>query len=112
MGVALLVTAFLLGPLAWFLDMQISYAMVKWACEHDRRVVLLLIPVASLAVIAAGSWMSWSSFAQLRDTADAAGAEMTDRRYFIAVAGLAMNAVFALLILTSIFPRYFLSPCE
>jgi hypothetical protein len=56
--------------------------------------------------------MSWSCWKIVRNGATPEGASLEDRSYFLAVAGLAMNAVFALLILTSAFARYYLSPCE
>jgi hypothetical protein len=111
-GLMMLVGGLLIGPFAWFIDLQISYAAVKWACENDTRGLILVIPIGSLALLGAGAWMSWSSWTKLRSTASQEGARMEDRSYFLAVSGLAINAVFALLILTSIAPRYFLSPCE
>lgn len=111
-GLTLLIGGFLLAPFAWLLDLQVSYAMVKWACENDRRDLLLLTPAGSLALIALATWMSWSCWTKLRDQAEEEGGRMEDRSYFLALAGLAMNAVFGLLILTSYVPRYFLSPCE
>ncbi len=111
-GLMLLIGGLLLAPFAWLLDMQVSYATVKWACEHDRRAALLLMPAGSLAIIAAGTAMSWSCWTKLRGTASETGARMIDRSYLLAVAGLALNALFALLILTSFAPRYLLSPCE
>ena len=111
-GLMLLIGGFLLAPLAWLLDLQISYAVLKWACANDRRDLVLLIPLGSLALIGVGSWMSWSCWTKLRGTANQDGGQMEDRSYFLAIAGLAMNAVFALLIVTSYAPRYFLSPCE
>jgi hypothetical protein len=111
-GLAKLIGGLLLPPLAWLLDLQVSYATVKWACAADARSVLLLLPVGSLALIALATWLSWSCWTALREEAVPEGARMEDRSYFLAVAGLAMNGVFLLLILTSYAPRYFLSPCE
>jgi hypothetical protein len=111
-GLMMVVGGMLIAPAAWFLDLQISYAIVKWACENDRRSVVMAMPLGSLAVVALGAWMSFSSWAKLRHTAIDEGAHMEDRSYFLALAGLGINAIFALLILTSIVPRYFLSPCE
>ena len=110
-GLMMLIAGFLLPPLAWLLDLQVSYAMLKWACENDRRDLVLLMPIGSLALLAAGTWMSWTCWMKLRD-ADEAGGGIEDRSYFVAVCGLAMSAVFGLLIVTSVAPRYFLSPCE
>ena len=111
-GLRMLMAGFLLGPLAWFLDLQVSYALVKWACRSDARGVLLAIPIGSLALVGLGAWMSWSCWTKLRGTADPEGGRMEDRSYFLALAGLASNGIFALLILTSIAGRYLLSPCE
>ncbi len=111
-GLAMLVGGLLLPPFAWLLDLQVSYAMTKWACENDRRDLVLLMPLGSLALVAVACWMSWTCWRQLRSTAEERGERREDRSYFLALGGLAMSGIFALLILTSIAPRYFLSPCE
>lgn len=111
-GLAKLMAGLLLPPFAWLLDLQVSYATVKWACAADQRWVLLVLPLGSLALVALGAWWSWSCWTMLRGDSALEGARMQDRSYFLALSGLAMSAVFALLILTSYAPRYFLSPCE
>jgi hypothetical protein len=111
-GLVKLVTGLLLPPFAWLLDLQVSYATVKWACAADARSVLLLLPIGSLALVALAFWMSWSCWTILRADASLEGARLQDRSYFLAIGGLAMSAVFALLIATSYAPRYVLSPCE
>ena len=111
-GLMKLMIGFLIAPLAWFIDLQASYAMVKWACENDRRDLLLSIPAGSLTLVAIGAWLSWSCWTRLRDGGREEGGRLEDRSYFLALAGLAMNAVFGLLILTSYAGRYLLSPCE
>jgi hypothetical protein len=111
-GLAKLLFGFFLAPFAWLLDLQVSYATVKWACAADRRDVLLLLPLGSLALIALGTWLSWSCWTMVKDSGVEEGGTLQDRSYFLAIAGLAMNALFLLLILTSYAPRYFLSPCE
>lgn len=111
-GLMKLVGGFLLAPFAWLLDLEVSYALVGWACENDRREVLWLVPLASLSMIALAGWMSWSCWRTLRGNADLEGGRMEDRSYFLAVSGLAMTAVFGLLVFTSLVPRFLLSPCE
>jgi hypothetical protein len=111
-GLVKLMLGVLLPPFAWFVDLQTSYALVKWACEHGRRGLLLTLPVGSLAIVGTAMWLSWSCWTKLRDEGDEDGGRREDRSYLLAVAGLAMSAVFALLILTTYAPRYLLSPCE
>jgi hypothetical protein len=111
-GLTKVVAGFLLAPFAWLLDLQVSYATVKWACAADQRGLLLWLPLGSLTLIVFGGWLSWSAWRVLRHDASLSGGRMEDRSYFLAVAGLAMHAVFLLLILTSYAPRLLLSPCE
>jgi hypothetical protein len=111
-GLVRLMSGFLLGPLAWFLDLEASYAAVKWACAHDHRDLMLLVPVGSLALVGVAAWLSWSCWTLVRDRAREEGGSVEDRSYFLAIVGMAVNATFALLIATSLAPRYFLSPCE
>lgn len=111
-GLLMMAAGILLAPFAWLLDMQISYSMVKWACEHDRREVLLALPIGSLTLIGVGGWLCWSAWTRLRGEAHESGGRPIDRSYLLALSGLALNALFGLLILTSLVPRYFLSPCE
>ena len=111
-GLVRLIVGFLLGPAAWFTDLQASYAIVKWACAHDRRDVMLLLPVASLAVVGIGAWLCWSCWMLVRQRANTDGGTVEDRSFFLAITGLGVNATFALLIISSVAPRYFLSPCD
>ncbi len=111
-GLVRLVAGVLLAPAAWLIDLQVSYVAVKWACATGRHDVLLLVPLGSLAVIGMSGWLSWSCWRMLRDHSDLDGARMEDRSYFLALAGLGMSAIFGVLVLVSLAPRYLLSPCE
>jgi hypothetical protein len=101
----------LLPPVAWLLDMQVSYSLVKWACEHNRAPILFMMPVASLTLVALALWISWSSWHAARRHADESGCRPIDRNYLLALAGVAMSLLFGLLILVSLAPRSILSPC-
>ena len=99
-----------LPPLAWFVDLQTSYATVRWACQHGRG-LLLLLPVGSLGLIGLGAWLSWSSWSAVRDRADLSGGAVPDRAGFVAIIGLMMSATFALLVLITFAARSVLNPC-
>ena len=111
-GPLVLVAGLLLPPLAWLLDLQTSYAMVKWACENQRRGLILAVPAASLTVVMLAGAMSWWSWTRLRDNTRPDGGRIEDRSYVLAIAGLAMSTLFALLIATTIAQRALLSPCQ
>jgi hypothetical protein len=111
-GLVILIAGFFIGPLSWLVDLQASYSLVKWACNADRRWILIAVPCASLTTVAIGTVLSWMCFARLRARADEAGSHRIDRSYLLALSGLALNLLFGLLILTSLVPRIVLSPCE
>ena len=111
-GLAKLWIAFLAAPLAWLTDLEASYATVGWACSHDRRSVLFLIPTACLAVIVVAAWLCWSAWNDLRREGDFEGGSIEDRSRFLALIGMLMSATFALVIVTTFAARYFLSPCD
>lgn len=110
-GLARLMAAMLLPVLAWFLDLQFSYALVKRACADGSRLWLLLAPLGSLALVGLSMWLAWSCWRPLRDARPDGGAQ-EDRSYFLALAGLSLGAVFGLLIVASLAPRLLLSPCD
>ena len=110
-GALLLLGGLLLAPTAWFLDVQVSYALVKWACAHDQRGVIVAAGLGSLALIAASAAMSWSCWKKVRSAADDSGGRIEDRSYMLALSGLGLSGFFALLVVTSMATRL-LSPCQ
>jgi hypothetical protein len=108
----MLIGGVLLPPFAWLLDLQVSYSLVKWACANDRSWILFVTPIASLTLIAVAGVMSWSSWNLARPTAREDGERPVDRSYLLALSGLALTALFGLLVLVSLAPRAVLSPCE
>jgi hypothetical protein len=109
-GAVLLLTGVLLPPTAWFLDLQVSYALVKWACAHDQRGVIVAAGLGSLALIASAAAMSWSCWKKVRSAHDGGGG-MEDRSYMLALSGIGLSGFFALLVVTSMTTRL-LSPCQ
>jgi hypothetical protein len=111
-GIAKLWFAFIAAPLAWLIDLEASYATVDWACAHDRRGVLFLIPSACLAVIGEAAFLCWSAWNDLRREPNFDGGSVEARSRFLAFIGLLMSATFALVIITTFAARYLLGPCE
>jgi hypothetical protein len=111
-GLMKLMASLLVPVAAWFIDLQTSYAMVKWACDEGRGGLLLLVPAGSLILVATSGWLGWDCWTRLRREATDEGGRSIDRSRFLALAGLSTSAIFALLILVSLFPRVWLSPCE
>jgi hypothetical protein len=110
-GLVLLWTSMLAGPLAFGLNLQVGYALVKWACSREQEFLLVLVAVLALGTAAGGAWLGWSCLTKLRD-ADEQGGRLIDRSYFMAVVAIGLNLLLMLQILASAFPTIVLSPCE
>ena len=99
------------GPVAWSLDLLIGYALVKPACHADARFAIVAVSAAAFVGAAAGCWLSWRSLQQLRNAA-AEGGRYADRSRMLALNGVGLNALIALLIVTAAISQLLLSPCE
>lgn len=111
-GLVVLWTSMLMGPLAFAINLQVGYALVKWACSREQTFLLPLVAVMALVLTAWGGWLAWTCLAKVRDAADEQGGRLIDRSYFMAVVALGLNALLALLIVTTMLPQAVLSPCE
>ena len=110
-GLILLGLAILSGPAAWAMNQLVGYALVKPVCASDSRLTLIAVAAAALAMTVAGTLIAWSCLARLRGAHEEGGRE-EDRSHFLAVAGLSLNLLIALLIVTAAVPVFLLSPCE
>jgi hypothetical protein len=111
-GLMRLLAGLLLPMLAWAIDLQASYALVKWVCATSWYAAIWLVPAGSLSLVAIAAQQSWACLQRLRGDADLDGSRMQDRSYFLALSGLAMSALIGLLILDSMFTRTWLNACE
>jgi hypothetical protein len=110
-GLVLLWLSVISGPAAWALNQLIGYALVKPSCAAGTPVALLGVSAVTLGVTLGGAWVAWWCFLRLRD-ADIAGDRREDRSKFVAVSGVGLNLLLALLIVTAASAQFLLSPCE
>jgi hypothetical protein len=110
-GVAILWSGILAGPVAWALDLTVSYSLVKWTCSSQHTSVLHLITAAAVLMTAAGAAASWYALHQAPDDAVDDGARPVDRGRFMAILGLVLCALFALAMIGDAVPRLLLDAC-
>jgi len=110
-GLVLLWTAMLAGPVAFALNHQVGYALVKWACSREQRFVLTLVSLICFALALWGAYIGWGCLAQVRD-ADDRGGTLVDRSYFMALVAIGLDLLLGLLIVLTAFPQFILSPCQ
>ena len=111
-GLVLLWASMLSGPVAFALNLQIGYALVKWACSREQEFLLPLVAVLALALTGWGAWLGWQCLVKVRESANEEGGRVVDRSYFMAVVAIGLNILLALWVLTTMIPPVVLSPCE
>lgn len=107
--IAALWFAILAGPAAWAVDLTISYAIVKWTCGGGPPVVLHLITLFALATIAGGAFVAWRC---MLTTDDSHAAPHIQRDRFMALFGMTMCALFAVIVVAAAIPRWVLDACQ
>ena len=105
-------TGILAGPVAWSLDLGVSYALVEWACDTGRQGVIRGITIATLALVAAGAATSWMALQHARLDMPDDGGRPRQRARFMAVLGLASCTFFALAIGALAIPRWVIDACQ
>jgi hypothetical protein len=102
----------LAGPLAWGLDLMVSYALVKGVCASQRTTLFQAITAAALAIVAGG--LVVSSLAVRRTAADVPtdGGAPRQRARFMALVGVTSGALFALAIVANAIPWMVLDACR
>ena len=81
-GIAMLWTGILAGPIAWALDLTISYAIVQWTCGSQHTSVLALVTAGALLVIACGAIASGVALGAAAGRGETDGGSPIDRGRF------------------------------
>ena len=110
-GILALWFAVLAGPIAWAMNQELSYLFVPWACATGTRLMLHVVTIAALLLSLAGSVVGWQSWRKSGDSDDAAGSAI-GRSRFMALGGMTLSVMFAVVILAQGFPSFLLSPCQ
>ena len=111
-GLVLLWLAMLAGPSATALNLQLGYALVKWACATGHVDVLIIITTGALLTTIVGAALGWWCLEKIGAAAEEQGGRTVDRSYFLAWVAIGFNLLLALLILLWAIPAFVLSPCE
>ncbi len=102
----------LAGPLAFLLNLQVSYMLVPWACATGAQGTLYFVAAGALLLSGLGGLTSWRVW-QRRGRewpGDEAGA--VPRSRLLAVLGLLTSVLFALVIVAQGIPTFILSACQ
>ena len=113
-GKASLWLGVLLPPISWALQHQIGYSLIRFACEHRwasvMHHVLAWLFVAAALAGGALAWRDWKLVGGGWPVGTEPGIEARSR--FMAVLGMMLSALFALLIIGQWSASLFIDPCN
>jgi hypothetical protein len=111
-GIAWLWFGILAGPLAFLLNLQLSYMLVQPVCVTAHHLILHLVPGGALLLTASGgvsAWRNWRRTGQA-ESSQAGGVLSCSR--FMAGVGLLTSGLFTVVIVAQWLPNFLLSPCQ
>ncbi|GLC23912.1 hypothetical protein [Roseisolibacter agri] len=103
------------GPLALLLGLQVKYTIAQmWACESGTAVAMVHVTALVALLLAIGSGVAaasqWRPAARGADPGDEGGP--VGRTRTLAVVGVGISALSALVIVSQWLPQLFLDPCR
>jgi uncharacterized protein involved in response to NO len=97
---AILWAGLAISPIVWFLNLQINFALAPLACETHAKWMLYLTSTAALIFVLLAGVLSWTQLRPLY------------RRRGMAIGGIALSALFFVVILAQTIPNLMLAGCE
>jgi uncharacterized protein YqgC (DUF456 family) len=109
-GEAWLWIGLLLPPIAWALQMQINYWMVRGACARGSSVRLLAVSLIALLLVGVAAFSAWLGRRRFR--ADPVARVGTLRKQFLGNLGLFSSGIFLLAIVAQAIGALIFQPCQ
>lgn len=104
----------LAAPIAWGVQLQLNYSLLRFACWYHW--LLYLHHVTTLLLLGVAVWGTWLAHREWKRIGagepDDAEDPVPGRSRFMAVLGLLTGVLFCLLIVAQWIPALFFDPCE
>lgn len=101
-------TCILAPPTAWMLNLETNFALAPLACTTGSKFMLQAVSAVALIIAitsAVTSWMQWEKLPVEHNPTQ-------QRARTLALSGILLSAMFALVIIAQTLPHFILSPCE
>ena len=103
--------AFLGAPIVWFIQLNVGYFAVPYACKFDRTFVLYAIVLSALALTVFAAWLANSIWRREGGWDPGEYASPPERSRFLAVMGLMFSGLVALILLGELVAIAVKGPC-
>jgi hypothetical protein len=111
-GIGWLWFSILAGPLAFLLNLQLSYMLVQPVCVTAHHLVLHLVPVGALLLTASGGVSAWRNWQRTGQAESSKAGGVLPHSRFMAGIGLLTSGLFSFVIVAQWLPNFILSPCQ
>jgi hypothetical protein len=101
----------LLPPVAWALQLTVTYILSAFACEPPWDLSFHVVTILALGASLYGGWLGWRLWTRVQDGPENEGGNV-GRSRFMAVSAVALSALFSLVILAQWFPTFVYEPCR
>jgi hypothetical protein len=102
----------LAAPIAMLVQLQANYALVLWACSAGREWALHLVALLALLITIAGGLLSWRNWRRTGATWETEGAGVIPRSRFMALVGVLISGLIALVVIAQWIPIFIYGPCQ
>ena len=111
-GIGWLWFGILTPPLAFLLNLQLSYMLVPQVCATGQYFLLHLVPLGALLLTIGGGVSAWRNWQRAGQGRSSRAGGVLPRSHFMAGVGLLSSGLFFLAIVAQWLPNFILSPCH
>jgi hypothetical protein len=105
-------TGVLAGPVVWAISFVVRVFIGGWVCVYPWKAALFAITLLALLLSAGGGLLAWSQWRQVgREYPGEEGGAIARART-MALAGVALNAGFLIVVIAQSLPDFMLGGCE
>lgn len=98
-GLLSLTLGVVIGPIAVLVNEELIYVTNMWACGTGKQLAMHVVPIVCLAVTVGVGLLAWRDWDRVGRGVEDEAATVDSRSRFLAVGGMAISALSALIIL-------------
>jgi hypothetical protein len=100
------------GPIVWLIFLQVNYMLAPSACLSQNKTMLGIVTIIALFGTIGSASAAWRAWHQAGATSHTEEGGSIGRSRFMALSGIGLSALFALVVLASAIPIIFLGACD
>jgi hypothetical protein len=110
-GYLTLILGVVVGPIATLSNEELIYVTDAWACGTRMQGAMHVVPIVCLLVTIGAGALAWMDWVRLGRGLEESEATVDARSRFLALTGMAVSAISALIILAQWLAIFVFSPC-